>query len=143
MKTKLISEYGRLHDINNDIVDRLKSDKKSCKYFYELYLENIKESPLRSENKLAQELGIQIYDWGYMYSFPFRATRNTNLQNFQFKFSHRITATNCFIFKCGLKEIEICTFCTETKESLLHLLWKYTYTKSLIFISKYFRKLWS
>jgi hypothetical protein len=30
----------------------------------ELYLENIKESPLSSENKLAQELGIQIYDWG-------------------------------------------------------------------------------
>ena len=25
---KLISEYGRLHDIKNDIVDRLKSDKK-------------------------------------------------------------------------------------------------------------------
>ena len=25
--TKLISEYGRLHDIENDIVDRLKSDK--------------------------------------------------------------------------------------------------------------------
>ena len=24
----LISEYGRLHDIKNDIVDRLKSDKK-------------------------------------------------------------------------------------------------------------------
>jgi hypothetical protein len=27
--TKLISEYGRLHDIENDIVDRLKSDKKN------------------------------------------------------------------------------------------------------------------
>ena len=40
----LISEYGRRHDIKNDIVDRLKSDKKPCKYFYKLYLENIKES---------------------------------------------------------------------------------------------------
>ena len=28
------SEYGRLHDIKNDIVHRLKSDKKQCKYFY-------------------------------------------------------------------------------------------------------------
>jgi hypothetical protein len=37
----LISEYGRLHDIKNDIVDRLKSDKKPCKYFNKLYLENI------------------------------------------------------------------------------------------------------
>jgi hypothetical protein len=51
----LISEYGRLHDINNDIVDRLKSNKKSCKYIYKLYLENIKESPLRSQNKWALE----------------------------------------------------------------------------------------
>jgi hypothetical protein len=52
----------RLHDIKNDIVDRLKSDKKPCKYFYKLYLENIKESSLRSQNKWAQELGIQIDD---------------------------------------------------------------------------------
>ena len=98
-----------------------------------MYLENIKESPLWSENKLAQELGIQIFDWGYIYSSLFRATRNTKLQNFQFKLSHRITATNYFPFKCGLKETELCTFCTETKESLLHLFWKYTYAKQNYF----------
>ena len=39
----LISEYGRLHDIKNDIVDRLNSDKKPCNIFYKLYLENIKK----------------------------------------------------------------------------------------------------
>jgi hypothetical protein len=39
---------------------RLKSDKKLCKYFYKLYLENIKESPVRPQNKWAQELGVQI-----------------------------------------------------------------------------------
>ena len=38
--------FGRLHFIKNDIVGRLKSDKKACKYFYKLYLENIKESPV-------------------------------------------------------------------------------------------------
>jgi hypothetical protein len=42
--------------------------KKTCKYVYKLYLENIKESSLRSQNKWAQELGIQIDDWGYIYS---------------------------------------------------------------------------
>ena len=68
---KLISEYGRLHDIKNDIVDRLKSDKKPCKYFYKLYLENIKESPVRSQNKWGQELGVQIDDWQNIYSSPF------------------------------------------------------------------------
>ena len=55
---KLISEYGRLHDIKSDIVDRSKSNKKPYKYFDKLYLENIKESPFRSQNKWAHELGI-------------------------------------------------------------------------------------
>ena len=73
----LISEYERLHDIKNDIVDRLKSDKKPCKYFYKLYLERIKEIPVRSQNKWAQELAVQIDDWWYIYSSPFMATRNT------------------------------------------------------------------
>ena len=130
----LITEYGRLDDIKNDIVNRLKSDKKKpAKYFYKLYLENIKESPLRSQIKWTQELGIQINDWWYIYSSPFRATRNTKLQNFQFKLSHRITATNSFLFKCGLKETELCTFCTGTKESLLHLFWECTYTNNFWF----------
>ena len=126
---KLISEYGKLHDNTNDIVDRLKSDKKPCKYFYKLYLENIKESPVRSQNKWVQELGV-IDDWQNIYSSPFRTTRNTKLQTFQFKLSHCITATNSFPFKCGLKETELCTLCTENKESLLHLLWECTYSKN-------------
>ena len=32
------------------------------------------------------------------------ATRNNKFQNFQFKLSHIITATNFFLLKCGLKE---------------------------------------
>ena len=78
---KLISEYGSLHDIKNNIIDRFKTAKKPCKYFYKLYLENIKESPVRPQNKWAQELGIQIDDWRYIYFSLFRATRNTKLQN--------------------------------------------------------------
>ena len=59
---EFISEYRRLHDIKNDIVDRLKNDKKkktTCKYFYKLYLVNIKESPVMSQNKWTRELGVQ------------------------------------------------------------------------------------
>jgi hypothetical protein len=72
--------------------------KKHANISYKLYLENIKESPFRAQIKWAQDLEIQIYDWGYIYSSPLRATRNTKLQNFQFKLSHGITATSSFIF---------------------------------------------
>ena len=65
-----------------------------CRYFCKLYLESKTESPLIAQNKWAQEIRIQIDDWSYIYSSPFTTTRNTKLQNFQFKLSHRITATS-------------------------------------------------
>jgi hypothetical protein len=34
-----ISEYGRVHDVKYDIVDRLKRDKKQFKYSYQLHFE--------------------------------------------------------------------------------------------------------
>jgi hypothetical protein len=48
-------------------------------------------------------------------------TKDTKLQNFQFKLLHIILPVNSFLYKCGLKETELCTFCMETKENLLHL----------------------
>jgi hypothetical protein len=68
-----------------------------------LYLENIKETPFRAQIKWAQDLEIQIYDWGYIYSSPLRAIRNTKLQNFQFRLSHGITATSSFFSQVWLK----------------------------------------
>ena len=47
------------------------------------------------------------------------------LNSFQFKLSHIITATDSFLFKCVLKETELCTVRTETKLSLLHVLGVY------------------
>ena len=37
------------------------------------------------------------------------------------------------LFKCGLKETKLCTFCTETKESLLHLFWECISSKNFWF----------
>jgi len=50
-------------------------------------------------------------------------TKDTKLQNVQFKLLHRILPVNSFLYKCGLQETELCTFCTETKENMLHLFW--------------------
>lgn len=50
---KIISEYGGLCMISNmSIVNRLISyEKEQADIFYELYLENVKESPFRQHNK--------------------------------------------------------------------------------------------
>jgi hypothetical protein len=79
---------------------------------------NIKIKP----NGLTQDVNNIVFLLGCIYASPFMATRNTKPRNFQFKLSHRITATHSFLFKCGLKETELCTFSTETKESLILVL---------------------
>ena len=103
-----------------------------------MYLENIKESRFITQNKWAQELGVQMDDWSYFYFPHFRTTRNTKLQNLQFKISHRITATNSFLFKCGLRETELCTFCSEFIASVLEVHLQYI---CLVSNSKRFGKL--
>jgi len=55
-----------VHDIKNNIVDRLKRDKTPCTYSYELHFESIQGSPFRSKKKWAQELGEQIDAWMYV-----------------------------------------------------------------------------
>ena len=40
---------------------------------------------------------------------------------FQYKLLHRTIPTNTFLYKCRLVETELCAFCGETRETILHL----------------------
>ena len=62
--------------------------------------------------------------------YIFSVTKDTKLQYFQHKLIQRILITNSFLYKCGLKETELCTFCTETKESLVHIFWECNYARN-------------
>jgi len=42
-----------------------------------------------------------------------------------------VESTNSLLFKCKLKETQLCNFCNETKETILHLFWEYNIVKSL------------
>lgn len=43
---------------------------------------------------------------------------------FQYKILHRFLGTNSLLYKCKLKETHLCSFCNETKETILHLFWE-------------------
>ena len=49
--------------------------------------------------------------------------KETKLQTFQFKLLHRKIATNYYLYKIGIPLTEICTFCEQNTESLIHLFW--------------------
>ena len=70
----------------------------------------------------------------YLFTVIFFITKDTKLQNFQFKLSAQNFAS--FLYKCGLKETELCTFCMETKENLLHLFWNCNLIPNVWFVVK-------
>ena len=67
----------------------------------------------------------------------------TKLQDFQYKLMHRILITNSFLYKCQLKETDLCTFCTETKESLVHIFWECNYVPNFWLVIGNFLKICS
>jgi hypothetical protein len=85
--------------IENDIVDRLKRDHKPCKYFSKRYMLNVQILPLNIQSKWEKKVhtGIVIEDWSFVYCIPFSVTKDTKLQDFQYKLIHRILITKFLI----------------------------------------------
>ncbi|KAH3746366.1 hypothetical protein DPMN_180773 [Dreissena polymorpha] len=55
---------------------------------------------------------------------PYKATVESTLRNFQYKYIHRIIATNKYLFKCKLSNSNLCDFCSENIETIEHLFWE-------------------
>ena len=78
-----------------------------------MYLENINESPVWSQNNWVQERGVEMDDRHTSILPLLGLQEKLNFKNFPIE-----ELPQTLLFKCGLKETELCTFCTETKESL-------------------------
>jgi hypothetical protein len=99
--------------------------------------------PLSIQSKWEKEVhtAIVIEDWSFIYCIPFSATKYTRLNDFQYKLIHRILITNFFLYKFGLKETELCTFCTETQESLVYIFWECNYVRNIWLVIVNFLKI--
>ena len=109
------------------------NSKKASKFSYLKLIKARQSPPTGSQRKWDQELNFQNrteIDWKFVYSYPFKVTKETKLLNFQFKFIHRRIATNSFLFKIGKSNTEKCTLCNAETESHIHLFWECYYTQS-------------
>ena len=89
--------------------------------------------PLQSQQKWLAErdlVGNSTVNWRNAYYLPFHCTRETKLRVFQFKFLHRRIATNDFLCKISIKQVDSCSFCGESTETLVHLFWNCKYTQA-------------
>ena len=116
----------------NDTVSLL-SLSNINKESYKRLVQNKASIPLQSQEKWLSEkdiVGHSTVNWRNAYYLPFRCTRETKLRVFQFKFLHRRIATNEFLCKIGIQEVDSCSVYEETTETLVHLFWNCQQTQA-------------
>jgi hypothetical protein len=115
-----IANYGKNIKNNTQVADILETImklKKPSKIFLNLLVESKIEQPPPSQNRWIEEIPeILKEDWSCNYEIAKIKTPDTKLQSFQFKILHRILATNSKLFHYGIKENDLCTFCSIEKE---------------------------
>ena len=131
-KEKILN-VSKLEEITCDILQQVKKNKKCCQYFYWKFISIFSLVPEKQPKKWEANLKTEDITWEIVYKLPFTCTFNNKLTTFQYKILHRILSTNSFLFKCKLKETNLCTFCNETNETIEHLFWECNITKNLWF----------
>ena len=58
-----------------------------------------------------------------IFALIFKLSKDTGLQWFQYRITHRILGTNSLLNKMGKSPTENCSFCKIEKESIRHLFW--------------------
>ena len=105
----------------------MKANGNCCSIFF---LPNHATTALVSGNLKPGDVADKI-DWSKSYSLPFLCTRDFKLRIFQSKLLHRRISTNRYLFKIGLNANELCSFCENSSETLLHLFWECPQVKIL------------
>ena len=84
------------------------------------------EKPRASQAKWyrACNLNEEEIDWKKTFLLTRTCTKSTKIIIFHFKFLHRRLPTNSFLHKIAIKDNDLCTFCKEETDTLLHLFWQ-------------------
>ena len=122
-KTKLKTENINIQRREKLLFQSLKK-KQWNKYLYRKQFQNEPNSNVKHEEKWADILNDIQLDWKNIYLTPIRATIDTKLRDFQYKFIMRIIPTNTYLFKCKISNSNLCDLCNRNIETVKHLFWE-------------------
>ena len=74
--------------------------------------------------KWSAELGLKYYDWLKSFRILNYTTHDTKLRWLHFRILHHILTTNRSVSKYKENQNELCSFCKEKSETIVHLLWE-------------------
>jgi hypothetical protein len=84
-------------------------------------LKKYTERSINSQNQWKILLKIKGVKLEFVYILSNDCTLDNTLKVFQYKLLHRTIPANTFVYKCRIVETELCAFCGETRETILHL----------------------
>ena len=67
-------------------------------------------------------------DWEAAYRATTYRTTSTRLRHFLFKFLHGIITTNSVLYKIKIIDTNVCSFCANCEETIIHLYWECRFT---------------
>ena len=105
-------------------IEILVKDKKGSRHIYDLFVKKCYLKP-KSEEKWESELDFNPNKkWWVKHNNMVRTlSTDISLRWFQYRIIHRILGTNSFLYKIRVIDSNLCTFCNEQPETILHLFW--------------------
>ena len=127
-------------DVNiKGTLEKIIGMKKVCKESYGVLMQSLSQQPKNVFIKWKNDVGEDI-DVNESFENIYTATISSELRNFQFKFIHRLLATNNALFKWKIIENEICTLCKNSVDSINHLFWECNVTQLFMYrFSQWFK----
>ena len=126
-KMKSICACTRTATNTVEDLNKLLASTEFCKVAYKMLIKQIASIPHKSQSKWLSDCNSQSVDnrdWRSSYGLAFLCTRESKLRTFQLKFLYRGIATNSYLFKIGIASDNLCIFCKELPETILHLFWE-------------------
>ena len=104
-----------------------------CKDFYKVLNDKNKAKPPLCETKWSTDLDIpqETSDWLYLYKSCFKAVSEMSIIWFQYKILFRILDRKDYLYKVKLNDCNLCSFCKEVRETIIHIFTQCTKVQDL------------
>ena len=89
-----------------------------------------KQIPPTAQKKFKEKFPQFPFDWKKIYSLPFTVTIETEIREFQYKVLNNLVLTNERLFRLGLSDSPLSTFCKQEVESFEHIFFYCNVTKA-------------
>lgn len=117
---------------NDDFLEKILRVPRVSQFIYNLQLKRNVTEPTAVKKWKGQFSDIDSKDWESFFNMPRKVVSDVELQYFQYRFLHRIIATNKLLYAMGKVECNKCSFCETELESLEHIFWDCSITSAFI-----------